>query len=155
MEKSSSKSRLVEEVRYELEQLKKLASAARELAEYPSSERRSWDSAAAAKYVSDLCAGLENLCKRRSIYLGLPRPGGPDSHTQSLKEFLETPDLGGRLDPEVAQRLKKYLRFRHRFIHGYGFQVVWELVDEPLRQLPETVSALASIWEDWLKSLPM
>ena len=120
------------------------------LAAVPVSERRPWDVAAAAKYVADLSLGLENLCKRRCHYLGLPVPEGRDSHSQVLRDFLSQPDLGGLLDAEVAQRLQKYLRFRHRFAHGYGHEVTWEVVEEPLRLLPSTVASLVSVWESWL-----
>ena len=142
----SRKARLAEEVGYELEQLRRLADGARELSAVPESERRPWDAAAAAKYVSDLCAGLENLCKRRYVFLNLRPPAGPDSHACMMQDFLATAGLGRELTPEMAQRLKKYLRFRHRFVHGYGFQVSWRLVEEPLRLLPDTVSVLATVW---------
>ena len=54
----------------------------------------------------------------------------------------------------MAARLKKYLEFRHRFIHGYGFMVTWDMVAEPLRLLPETVERLAEVWTAWLDGLP-
>jgi uncharacterized protein YutE (UPF0331/DUF86 family) len=71
-----------------------------------------------------------------------------------MQDFLATAGLGRELTPEMAQRLKKYLRFRHRFVHGYGFQVSWRLVEEPLRLLPDTVSVLATVWRNWLAALP-
>jgi uncharacterized protein YutE (UPF0331/DUF86 family) len=151
---SSKKARLAEEVNYELEQLQRLADSARELTAVPESERRPWDAAAAAKYVSDLCAGLENLCKRRCVFLNLRQPEGADSHSQVIHDFLSTPGLGLDLTPELALRLKKYMRFRHRFVHGYGFEVSWNLVEEPLRLLPDTVGVLAATWRAWVEKLP-
>ena len=150
----TKKAELAEEIRYELEQLRLLAAAAKELAAAAEQERRPWDAAAAAKYISDLCAGLENLWKRRCVYLDIAPPGGADSHVQTLKDFLATPGLGKRLAPDMPLRLKRYLDFRHRFIHGYGFQVSWKMVAEPLRLLPETVDSLAEVWIAWLDGLP-
>ena len=141
------------EVRYELQQLERLAALATGLSNLPAGERQPWDAAAAAKFVADLYAGFENLCKRRLAYFGKTTPNGPDSHSQILEEFLATPELGVRLSPEMASRRKKYLRFRHRFIHSYGFEIPWEIVEEPLDMIPETVAEIKAIWEDWLSTL--
>ena len=148
------KDKLVREIRYELDQLQRVANVAAELASVPPPERRAWDAAAAAKYVTDLSLGLENLCKRRCRYLGIACPEGPQSHSLILKDFLDASDLGRTLPEELGHRLKKYLRFRHRFTHGYGYEVRWELVDEPLRLLPETVKMLCKLWEEWLRCIP-
>jgi len=36
------------------------------------------------------------------------------------------------------------------FAHGYGYEVSWEIVEEPLRMLPDTVALLTSTWRRWL-----
>ena len=149
-----TKQQLVREIELELDQLRRSAKTAAQLAAVSSEQRRPWDAAAAAKYIADLFTGFENLCKRRCRYLALPIPEGPQSHTQILDEFLNEAELGGTLPEEFAFRLKKYLRFRHRFMHGYGFEVSWEIVDEPLRLIPETVEQLAQTWKRWLGTLP-
>jgi len=148
------KNRLAREIRYELDQLQRMAAVATDLSRIPPEDRRPWDAAAAAKYVADLFLGLENLCKCRYRYLGVRPPSGSESHGQTLQDFLEVTDLGGRLSAEEVLRLKKYLRFRHRFAHGYGHQVTWEMAEEPLRLLPETVNLLAAVWQNWASHLP-
>lgn len=85
--------------------------------------------------------------------MNLPVPEGEDSRTRILETFIEEPDLGATLSKEVKHRLKKYLRFRHRFVHGYGHEVKWEIVDEPLRLLPETVGILREVWLRWLQRM--
>jgi hypothetical protein len=149
-----NKQALIEEIRWELSQLNRLTAAARELAAVPEERRDPWDAAAAAKYVADVFRGLENLCKRRSVYLGEPWPDGPDSHARILADFIEDPTLGGRLALEIAERLKQYKGFRHRFLHAYAFETRWEMVDEPLRLIPETIDALTAVWEHWIEELP-
>ena len=149
-----SKVRFVREIAYELEQLGQLAEVARGLAAVEPEQRRPWDGAAAAKYIADLCVGLENLCKRRYRYLEQEPPSEGDSHQRMLADFLAEEGLGGALPGDVAFRLKKYLRFRHRFVHGYGHQVSWEIVEEPLRLLPETVERLSWVWRQWAAALP-
>ncbi|OGJ90028.1 MAG: hypothetical protein A2268_12670 [Candidatus Raymondbacteria bacterium RifOxyA12_full_50_37] len=145
--------KLEAEIRFELGQLEELASAAKELSATVTHERRSWDPAAAAKYIADVAAGLENLCKRRYVYLEINPPAGPDSHNQILNDFFSTEGLGKALSEDIALRIKKYLRFRHRFIHGYGHKIQWELVEEPLRLIPDTVAILKKVWQEWLLNL--
>lgn len=146
--------RIANEIHFEIEQMQEVASLAVALSAVPENERRPWDVAAAAKFVADFFLGLENLCKRRYRFLGKPFPEGPDSHSVLLNDFVETAGLGGSLSTELKERLWKYLRFRHRFVHGYGWQMRWELVEEPLRLLPETVRQISEVWDIWLASLP-
>ena len=147
------KDKLESEIRFELAQMDELSATAEELHAMAPHERRPWDSAAAAKFVADIAAGLENLCKSRYRYLGISTPSGQDSHMQILNDFFSAEGLGKNLSEEMELRIKKYLRFRHRFVHGYGFQINWEIVEEPLRLLPDTVKTLKRIWENWLSSL--
>ncbi|MBI4560184.1 MAG: hypothetical protein HY706_21540 [Candidatus Hydrogenedentes bacterium] len=148
-----SKRALIEEIRWELSQLRRLATVAAELAALPEAQRDPWDTAAAAKYAADVFNGLENLWKRRCTHLKEPWPEGPDSHARILNDFLSNSSLGARLSPEIAERLRLYKSFRHRFIHGYAFEPLWETVETPLRLIPETVAALESVWERWISEL--
>jgi hypothetical protein len=151
---SSRRHRLAREIACELDQLARVADISRRLSALSEADRRPWDAAAASKYVADLFLGFENLCKRRYRYLNLPLPSGPNYHSDILTDFLDEATLGGALSNAVVERLKKYLRFRHRFSHGYGYDVSWEIAEEPLRLLPETVELLSNIWQTWLDNLP-
>lgn len=142
---------LPEEIGYELRQLRLTARAATDLHNAAGADPKPWHAAAAAKYVSDIMLGLENIWKRRCRYLGTPMPNGPDSHRRILAAFLDDKNLGGRLSSEAAERLGLYLRFRHRFVHGYGFELRWEIVEEPLALIPDTVKRLTEVWQGWLK----
>ncbi len=142
--------RLAVEIKFDVERLRKLAAAVESFLCLIEDDPLPWHAAAGAKYVSDIWMGFENLCKRRYAYLQLPFPSGGDSHSRLLEDFLEQPDLGAQLPGEIQYRLKKYKSFRHRFIHGYGFEVLWEKVDEPLRLLPQTVEILCGLWLEWL-----
>ena len=151
---SSRRHRLVREIELELNQLERVADIAGRLTAQSEADRRPWDAAAASKYVADLFLGFENLCKRRYRYLNQPLPSGPNYHSEILTDFLDEKALGGTLSDTVVERLKKYLRFRHRFSHGYGYDVSWEIAEEPLQLLPETVELLSRIWKSWLDDLP-
>lgn len=146
------KDRLTTEIRFELEQLRRLAIAVNQLLASIKGEPLPWHAAAGAKYVADLWMGIENLCKRRCVYLEIKAPSGADSHSRLLDDFLANPELGGKLSPDIQRRLKKYKNFRHRFVHGYGFEVEWGKVEEPLRLLPETVELLTLVWLKWLEN---
>jgi len=141
---------LAEEVGFELRQMQRLAEMAKAMAAVSASERRPWDAMAAAKCITDVYRGLENLWKRLCIHSGGEFPSGPDSHAMILSAFLAEPELGGRLSREMANRLKLYKDFRHRFVHGYGFEVTWELVAEPLALLPDTVEELHRVWLNFI-----
>jgi hypothetical protein len=144
------RNRFATEIRFEIDQLLRLAITVNDLLEVIKGQPLPWHAAAGAKYVADLWLGFENLCKRRCVYLGLPIPSGADSHNRLLEDFLAEPELGGKLSADIQYRLKKYKNFRHRFIHGYGFEINWENVNEPLHLLPETVALLSSLWLAWL-----
>lgn len=148
-----NKSAITEQVNWELQQLHRLAEVAHALQATPEEKRRPWDATAAAKYIADVFRGLENLCKRKSIFLDEPIPEGPDSHARILQEFLKSPGPGENITPEIAHRLRLYKSFRHRFIHGYGFELSWEAIEEPLRLLPETIEILCVAWQKWLDTL--
>ncbi|MCK5243451.1 hypothetical protein KAR34_13465 [bacterium] len=148
-----NKSRLIQEIEYELIQLKRLSDTAVKLNLVSEKDRQPWDAAAAAKYISDLVIGLENLCKRRNAALDRIVPEGPEYHQVILDDFLQDDKLGGRLDKALAFRLKKYLRFRHRFVHSYGHEIDWLIIEEPLRLLPETITVLTEVWKNWLKEV--
>ena len=147
------KAKLTLEIQCELDQFRALAEKAQRLAAASEDKRREWDAVAAAKYVADVWLALENLCKRRYAALELPMPQGSDSHARILSDFLAESRLGGILSAEFAVRLKKYLAFRHRFTHGYGQEISWSMVEEPLRQIPDTVAKLGKVWTAWLASL--
>ncbi len=101
------KNRLAAEIRFEIDQLRQLAITVTGLLESIKGHPLPWHAAAGAKYVADLWMGIENLCKRRYIYLVLPIPSGADSHNRLLEDFLAQPELGGRLSADIQHRLKK------------------------------------------------
>jgi hypothetical protein len=95
------KNRLAIEIQFEIEQLRRLAAATKELLGFINSNPLPWHAAAGAKYVADLWMGIENLCKRRYVYLGLTLPSGEDSHSRLLNDFLAQPKLGRQLSPDI------------------------------------------------------
>lgn len=147
------KEKLNLEVRHELEQLRHVAAQAKRLLAIAETDRREWETVAGAKFVADVWLGVENLCKRRYAAMGSSVPQGPDSHARILEDLVNDPTFRAALTGADLARLKKYLAFRHRFIHGYGQTVTWSMVAEPLRLIPETVDVLDKVWTSWLATL--
>ena len=141
---------LAKEIQFDLDALRQTAELATQLLQHARQEQAPWLAAAAAKYIADVFMGVENLWKRRCRRLGQSVPDGPTSHYEALLAFLADPELGGRLPPDLEGRLGNYLRFRHRFVHGYGVGVAWAAVEEPLSLNPDTVAHLCRVWEQWL-----
>jgi hypothetical protein len=141
---------LQRDVLFEAGRLRKLASAARTALERPGLRKDAWDAAAAGKLISDLMGGLESLMKRKARAEGKSLPQGPDWHLEQLNGFLGDPAFGMTWTESQKALWMRYLRFRHRFIHGYGHELVWEIVQEPLEQLPAMAEELARVWELWV-----
>ena len=149
-----NKDKLATQIHAELRSLQQTADLAAQLLEHAKGDPAPWLAAAAAKYIADVFIGLENLWKRRCRHLGESFPEGPTSHYDTLLAFLADPDLGGRFPPEMEARFGNFLRFRHRFVHGYGIEVRWEMVEEPLSLIPDTVLQLSRVWQEWLAQVP-
>ncbi|MFH0880295.1 MAG: hypothetical protein V2A34_11330 [Lentisphaerota bacterium] len=148
-----NKARLAREIATELAQLRRVAELADSLSRLSIEQRRPWDVAAAAKYTADLYSGFENILKRWCKENETKLPEGPDFHRRLLDAFLQEPFFHQWVSPEFADHLFQYLRFRHRFIHGYGHELKWEHLEEPLRLVANTVEQIEEIWNAWLASL--
>jgi len=115
------KDRLATEIQFELEQLRRLATAVNQLLISIKGEPLPWHAAAGAKYVADIWMGIENLCKRRCSYLEIKAPSGADSHSRLLGDFFANPELGGKLSPDIQHRLKKIQEFPPSFCSWLRF----------------------------------
>jgi hypothetical protein len=138
------------DILFEIERLRALAAAARAAMQRPGLEKDAWDAAAAGKMISDLVGGLESLLKRKARADGKILPQGPDWHLVLLNGFLADPAFGYTWTESQKALWTRYLRFRHRFIHGYGHEMGWSMVREPLVELPAMAEALALVWENWV-----
>ncbi len=138
------------DILFETGRLRVLAEAARSALARPGLKKDSWDAAAAGKLISDLVSGLESLLKRKARAEGKPIPQGPAWHLELLTAFLADPVFNSAwTEPQKALWIR-YLRFRHRFIHGYGHELGWDMVQEPFVGLPSMAESLAQAWENWV-----
>ena len=87
----------------------------------------------------DFYSGVERIFERIALELDGELPRGADWHSQLLNRMEEEVE-GVRprvLTPDLAERLRPFLRFRHRFWNLGGGQLHWERSTELLAEADE------------------
>lgn len=82
------------------------------------------DYAGIATYLHNLYSGVENILKHILKRCGIRTAQSEAWH----KELLMAAVNHGIVSEALADQLRNYLRFRHFFIHGYGFMLEPELL---------------------------
>lgn len=127
------KENLIEEIEIELELLEKVVAETALLKNKTVEvEPDVMIKAAAGTYLMNFYNGIENLLKRIHKLENVTMPKGEDWHTELFKRFCNPPfqNLPQLFDVELELKLVHYKKFRHLFIHGYGFQLEWKLMKE-------------------------
>ena len=81
-----------------------------------------------ASVLHDFYSGVERIFERIALELDGELPRGADWHSQLLNRMEEEVE-GVRprvLTPDLAERLRPFLRFRDLFLNIYGGQLCWE-----------------------------
>lgn len=90
-------------------------------------------------YLQNVYTGMENILKQLLIYKNISIPDTPTWH-KDLLSFAVEHDL---ITKETADKIGKYLFFRHFFTHAYGF-----LIDEAkLKPLLDNIPDVYSVFE--------
>ncbi|MEK9149977.1 MAG: hypothetical protein AAB267_08040 [Candidatus Desantisbacteria bacterium] len=92
------------------------------------------DYAGISTYLHNLYGGAENILKHILKHCGIRIALSDGWH----KELLMVAINQGIVSESLADKLRAYLRFRHFFIHGYGFMLESELLI-PLAEKAEAV----------------
>ncbi|MFH0774341.1 MAG: hypothetical protein V2A53_02430 [bacterium] len=82
------------------------------------------DYAGISTYLHNLYGGVENILKHILKHHGIHIALSDSWH----KELLMAAINQGIVSESLADQLRDYLRFRHFFIHGYGFMLEPELL---------------------------
>ena len=90
---------------------------------------------AAASFVHNVYNGIENILKQVLVARSVDVPKAGAWHQELLRLSVTEKVVSN----ELAQELKEYLGFRHFFVHGYGFMIS----EEPLQDL---ASRLPAVW---------
>ena len=114
---------------------------------------------AGAGILQDFYTGAEKLWRRIADEVDGRLPAGADWHPQLLSRM--TVSLEGTrpavVSPELGERLRGYLRFRHLARGIYGFSLEWDRIETLLLAVPDLSESLASevrAFEAFLRSCP-
>lgn len=110
---------------------------------------------AAGSMLHDFYNGVERIFERIAIRLGPGLPPGPGGHTLLLRG-MESDVEGVRpavVDHGLALRLSEYLRFRHLFRHGYGYELQWTKLRPLVEGLEETLAQFREQLDRFLATL--
>jgi hypothetical protein len=97
---------------------------------------------AAASFVHNVYNGIENILKQVLAARSIEVAKVGTWHQELLKRAIAEKVISD----ELAQELKEYLGFRHFFVHGYGFMVT----EEPLQDL---ASRLPAVWARFIAEI--
>ncbi|MEW6558011.1 MAG: hypothetical protein AB1349_11785 [Elusimicrobiota bacterium] len=103
--------------------------------------------AAIGTFLMNFYTGVENIIKRISKEYYQTMPKGESWHKELLDLSYNPPQ--GKMsifNPEIANKLNPYRRFRHLFISGYGFKLEFEL-------MVSLIDNVGSVWIDIKKAI--
>ena len=97
---------------------------------------------AMATFLHNFYNGVENILKQSLKAVAIDIPKSARWH----KELLEISASNQIISEDVSDKLIEYLTFRHFFVHGYGFM----LEEEPLEELTDNVF---EIWDNFCSEI--
>lgn len=120
--------KLNKQIAVEQEQLRRLLENYRPLLEKcAASPPTGIELSALAAMLHSFYNGIENIFKRVIMELDEPLPAGESWHQTLLAAMSETTSRRKTvISPELRDRLKEYMEFRHFFRHAYIFSLHWD-----------------------------
>lgn len=83
---------------------------------------------AAGAFLHNYYNGIENIFKRILKFNKLRQEENKDWHKELLQKFHNRENTFAFLDDPVYEDLLEILKFRHFFVHGYGFFLQWNML---------------------------
>jgi len=110
---------------------------------------------AAGKYLDNLYNGMERIFERICVWLEDQAPSGADWHRRLWRHMqAEVADIRpALLDEMLAERIEEYLRFRHRFRHSYGSELIWDKMAPLIEEAPSVLEELKEAINRFLAAL--
>ena len=93
-------------------------------------------------YLQNIYTGMENILKQLLSHKNIPIPDTPTWH----KELLNLAVEHNFITKETADKIGRYLFFRHFFTHAYGF-----LIDE--RKLKPLMDNIPDIYSEFKRQI--
>lgn len=93
-------------------------------------------------YLQNIYTGMENILKQLLLYKQIQIPDTPIWHKNLLNLAIEH----NFISKEIADKIGKYLFFRHFFMHSYGF-----LIDE--KKLKPLMDNASEVYSDFKREI--
>lgn len=146
--KENEKKKLKEDIMGEQESIEDILHRLQHIqAEFNSQKKDYVTEPAMGTYLMNFYNGVENIIKRASKVYYHTMPRGNNWHKDLLLLAANPPNNKEAIITEgIAMRLGPYMKFRHRFISGYGFQLESE-------KMAELISNCNDLWNDIKNSI--
>jgi hypothetical protein len=93
--------------------------------------------------------GMENILKQLLLHKSVPIPDTPTWHKDLLNSAVEH----NCITKETANKIGKYLFFRHFFTHAYGFLLDEEKLKPLMENIPSVYSEFKGEIDTYLKKI--
>ncbi len=100
-------------------------------------------------FLQDIYLGMENILKQLLKKINIQIPNTPTWHKDLLNLSIENEFIS----KETANRIGKYLFFRHFFTHAYGFQLDKAKLKPLINNIPKIFSDFKREIDNFLSKL--
>jgi uncharacterized protein YutE (UPF0331/DUF86 family) len=100
-------------------------------------------------YLQNIYSGMENILKQIISHKNLAIPNKPSWH----KDLLLLAVKHNVITEQTADKLGKYLVFRHFFTHSYGFHIDEKKLTPLMNKIPEIYSEFKKDIDDYLQTI--
>lgn len=145
---------LIEEIEIEFENIETVLKELEKLYERPQDVEPSMvEITAAGGFLHNFYNGIENIFKRILKFNKIKLEENHNWHKELLKKFIDKKNNFAFLDRLIYDDLLEVLKFRHLFIHGYGFQLEWSLLTPLIKKALESYPKFKSLCQSYTLSL--
>ena len=98
-------------------------------------------------YIQNIYTGIENILKQLLLNKKIQIPDTPAWH----KDLLNLAIKNNFINKETAEKLGKYLLFRHFFLHAYGFLIEEAKLEPLMNEIFDVYSEFKNKIDNYLK----
>jgi hypothetical protein len=145
---------LLEEIEIEFEYIEIVLKELEKLYEKPSDiEPTLVEVTAAGGFLHNFYNGIENIFKRILKFNKIKQEETHNWHKEVLKKFFDKENNFAFLDGSIYDDLLELLKFRHLFVHGYGFHMEWPLLTPLIEKALESYRKFKPLCQSYTLSL--
>lgn len=100
-------------------------------------------------YLQSIYTGMENILKQLLLHKNIPIPDTPTWH----KDLLNLAVDHNFIAKETANKIGKYLFFRHFFTHAYGFLIDEAKLKPLMNNIPDIYSEFKEEIENYITKI--